>query len=448
MSGIRFPSPIYGQLAATLLDAHGVESCAIAYAHYVPGADAWIVADASPVPDGAYDRRDRISAVLKAEYLLEVANRSRVTGMAVILIHTHPDYSTHPIFSATDDDGEAQLAPYLARRGAPVPHAALVIGANGCRARRLGSNDEIKVWEVGRHLALHSPGPDCADLQREDRQVRAFGEPGQRLLKSLRYGVIGAGGTGSLACQQLAHLGAMDVTVIDPDDVETTNLNRLVGSVPGDVGTPKVEVAARMIRAVNPEAHVTELQADIVDAHVADLLPTFDFVLLCTDSHASRAVVNQAAHQYLVPVIDMGVSITASDRVITHVTGRIQMIAPGLPCLTCTGALDGNAILRELQTPEQRAADPYVQGVHEPQPAVISVNSTVTSLALTMLLGAVTPVPTRPRHLAYDGLRGRVSEMAVASHPGCIVCSTAGARAKGSIWPLPVRGASAKREKE
>ncbi|GAA3268805.1 hypothetical protein GCM10020258_40670 [Sphingomonas yabuuchiae] len=193
MSGIRFPSPIYGQLTATLLDAHGVESCAIAYAHYVPGADAWIVADASPVPDNAYDRRDRISAVLKAEYLLEVANRSRVTGMAVIFIHTHPDCSTHPTFSATDDDGEAQLAPYLVRRGAPVPHVALVIGANGCRARRLGSNDEIKVWEVGQRLALHSPGTDGAELQREDRQVRAFGEPGQRRLKSLRYGVIGAG---------------------------------------------------------------------------------------------------------------------------------------------------------------------------------------------------------------------------------------------------------------
>lgn len=446
MSGIRFPSPIYAQLAATLLDARGVESCAIAYAHYLPGADAWIVADASPVPDNAYERRDRTSAVLKAEYLLEVANRSRVNGMAAILIHTHPNCSAYPAFSATDNDGEAQLAPYLERRGAPVPHVALVIGGNGCRARRLGSNDEIKVWEVGRHLALHSPGPDGAGRPREDRQVRAFGEPGQRLLKSLRYGVVGAGGTGSLACQQLAHLGATDVTVIDPDEVETTNLNRLVGSVPGDVGTPKVDVAARMIRAINPEAHVTALQADIVDAHSADLLSTFDFVLLCTDSHASRAIVNQAAHQYLVPVIDMGVSITATDRTITHMTGRIQMIAPGLPCLTCTGALDGMAILRELQTPEQRAADPYVQGVHEPQPAVISINSTVTSLALTMLLGAVTPVPTRPRHLSYDGLRGRVNEMAATSHPECIVCSNAGASAKGATWPLPVRRAAAKED--
>ena len=43
MSGIKFPSPVYRQLSATLLDAGGVESCAIAYAHYVALADAWIV---------------------------------------------------------------------------------------------------------------------------------------------------------------------------------------------------------------------------------------------------------------------------------------------------------------------------------------------------------------------------------------------------------------------
>lgn len=441
MSGIRFPSPVYAGLAAKLLAAPGgVESCSIAYAHHVPDADAWIVADAAPVPADAYDRRDHMTAILKASYLLEVANRSRVTGLAVIMIHTHPACHGWPSFSVMDDDGEAEVGPYLARRGAAVPHLALVIGPEGCRARHIGGGD-VDVWEVGERLVLHSP-PPAGDMQdRDDRQVRAFGEPGQRVLKRLRFGVIGAGGTGSLACQHLAHLGATDVTVIDPDVVETTNLNRLVGSTPMDVGTPKVDVAARTIVAINPSADVTALQADIVDEEMALLLASFDFILLCTDSHASRSVVNQAAHQYLVPAVDMGVSITVMNDVITHITGRVQMIAPGLPCLTCTGALDGQAILRELQTPEQRAADPYFQGAREPQPAVISINSTVTSLAITMLLGAVTPVPTRPRRLSYDGMRGRVSEMSGVAHPECVVCSTKGAQAKGLTWTMPVRRA-------
>ncbi len=69
------------------------------------------------------------------------------------------------------------------------------------------------------------------------------------------------------------------------------------------------------------------------------------------DSHASRAVVGQAAYQYLVPAIDMGVSISVAEGLITHITGRVQLLAPGQPCLSCTGALDGEQIRRELLTP-------------------------------------------------------------------------------------------------
>lgn len=441
MSGLRFAAPQLGDLIAGLLARRDVESCAIAYAHHHPASDGWIVAEAALVPETAYEVRDRVSAVLTPRFLLEVANRSRVTGMAVIIIHTHPDSHGHPRFSTVDDAGESDLGPYLARRGAPVPHLAMVIGPEGCRARRLDRGDEVEVWEVGARLNLHSPWPGGAVDECHDRQVRAFGEPGQRLLRRLHFGVIGAGGTGSLACQNLAHLGAVRATVIDPDAVERTNLNRLVGSTPADVGVPKVEVARRTMLAINPEAEVTALRADIVDEEVARLLPSFDFVMLCTDSHASRAVVNQAAYQLLVPAIDMGVSITVGHAGVTHITGRAQMLAPGLACLTCGGALDADQIRRELQTPEQRAADPYVQGVREPQPAVISINSTVTSLAVTMLLGAVTTVPSNPRHLHYDGIRGRVKEMAVARHPRCVTCSQAGALTKGGTWDLPIRRA-------
>lgn len=439
MSRVRFPSPLYSNLALRLLDASGLEGCAIAYAYYDAHSETWIVADASTVPENAYEHRTCVSAVLKPSFLIEVANRSRVTGMAIIVIHTHPASPGHPRFSTVDNVGETELHSYFARRAAPVPHVALVAGPKGCRARLLGNDDEIDVWEVGERLMHHSPIQGVSDQERDDRQVRAFGAPGQRLLRRLHFGVIGAGGTGSLECQQLAHLGAMRITVIDPDLVEETNLNRLVGSVPSDVGQPKVEVAARMIRAINPDARVTPLRADIVDEEVAKLITTFDFVLLCTDSHASRAVVNQAAYQYLVPVIDMGVSITASNGAVSHITGRAQMLAPGLPCLTCSGALDGEAIRREMLSPEQRAADPYVQGIHEPQPAVLSINSTVSSLAITMLLGAATPVPIKPRYQVYDGIRGRVKEMAVAVQQNCVVCSPMGAFAKGPTWYLPVR---------
>lgn len=64
MSGLRFAGPTYSALASGLLDADGLESCAIGYAHHDPASGSWVVADAAPVPDDAYEGRDCVSAVL------------------------------------------------------------------------------------------------------------------------------------------------------------------------------------------------------------------------------------------------------------------------------------------------------------------------------------------------------------------------------------------------
>ncbi len=185
------------------------------------------------------------------------------------------------------------------------------------------------------------------------------------------------------------------------------------------------------------------LVGDVVDDHVARRLLDVEFAFICTDSHASRAVVNQLAYQHLLPVIDMGVGIKASGGMVTHITGRVQMLAPGLACLTCTQTLDPNLIRQELLTPLQRQSDPYIQGHHEPQPAVISINSTVVSLAVTMFLSAVTAMPSHPRLLIYEGIRGTIRPTVKAPDEGCIVCSRRGALVQGDRQALMARPSGA-----
>jgi molybdopterin/thiamine biosynthesis adenylyltransferase len=440
VSGLKFANPMYDDLANNLLADRSVESCAIVYANCDARTGTWVAHAAMVVPESAYERRDAISAVLRPAYLVEVANRARPAGESVVLVHTHPMQKGFPCFSSVDDDGEIALAEYFRRRVPNGAHLALVISPDGCRARHLGQTTEIPVWEVGERLVSRSSStfPDAAEA-RHDRQVRAFGSAGQRIIGSLRLGVVGLGGTGSVLVQQLAHLGVSDFTLVDPDVVEATNLNRLALAGIGDVGQPKTAVAERGILAVAPAARVRRMERDIVDADVAAELLGLDFIFLCTDSHASRAVVGQLAYQHLIPTIDMGVSITVRDGAVTHITGRSQMLSPGLPCLTCTGALDGEQIRREMLTYEQQAADPYILGAREPQPAVMSINSTMASLAVTMFLGVVTAIPANARFQLYDGIRGTVRPTSARIVPDCLVCSHGGALAKGSSWPLPVR---------
>lgn len=447
MSGLRFASPVFYNLSEQLLADRTREACAVVYTHHNPKAHTWVVTSAEIAPDWSYERRDPVAAILKPAFLVEVANRARSTNLSTVMVHTHPWAEGIPHFSPIDDRGEIELADYFARRVPKGSHLALVIGPEGSRARRLGTNQSVGVWEVGEILTLHSELSDGTGIgDQHDRQIRAFGPSGQRIVQGLKVGVIGAGGTGSVVLQQLAHLGVSSFTVVDPDFVELTNINRLIGAGPGDVGKSKVVVAENTIHHINPGARVTKIERDVVDSDVAPLLAALDFLFICTDSHASRAIVGQLAYQHLVPAIDMGVSITVKGTSVTHITGRVQMLSPGLTCLVCSGALDGEIIRREMLTPEQRVADPYVQGVHEPQPAVVSINSAMASLAVTMFLGAVTPVPASARFQYYDGIRGTVRLMSAAQTVDCIVCSERGALSKGISWDMPLRPVKSKHD--
>lgn len=414
----------------------------MAYARYVPAARTWVVSEARVVPETAYEQRTRVAAVLSAAFLVEVANKARLEKLSVVLIHTHPDAAGRPRFSGVDDAGEVDLAEYFNRRVPAGDHLALVIGPDGCACRRLGTQDSVQVWAIGRnvrHLSMVTGADPAHEIH--DRQIRAFGKSGQQAIRSTRLGIVGAGGTGSVTGQQLAYLGVPDMTVVDPDTVDETNLNRLVGGRPTDIGVAKVAVAHRTISDINPDAIVRPVKDDVVNSDVLHSLIGLDFIFLCTDSHASRAAVCQLAYQYLIPVIDMGVSISVGPEGVTHITGRVQMLAPGLPCLTCSRALNAEQIRRELLTPEARAADPYVQGVHEPQPAVVSINSTIASLAVTMFLGAMTPINATARFQRYDGVAGAVRLMAVSPAETCIICTSEGVLAAGSSEKLLCRAA-------
>ncbi len=443
MSGLRTISGSCQALARALLADTENERCAIGFARHDPATASWILVEAKPVEDAAYASHGPVSASLKPREVVDAVNRARAEKLSPIFIHTHPCAAGTPRFSVIDDAGEAEIMGYLDRRAPDAAALAMVIGPDGFSVRRLGGHEPVDLWGVGPNLEpLSAHEPDTAVEGRHDRQIRAFGGEGQRRIAGLKLLVVGAGGTGSATIQQLAHLGAKDFTIIDPDRVEESNLNRLIGATPMDVGMPKVAIARRQILGINPEARVREIVGDIVDEAQARGIGGYDFVFLCTDSHASRAVVGQAAYQYLVPTIDMGVSITVAEGRVSHITGRVQMLAPGLACLACTGALDAEQIRREMLTPEQRAADPYVIGGQAPQPAVVSINSTMASLALTMFLGAVTPIPASARFQYYDGLRGTVRPTTAVQRPGCVICSKEGALAQGRGWKLPVRRSS------
>ncbi|MBS0162582.1 MAG: ThiF family adenylyltransferase [Nitrospira sp.] len=419
--------------------AHGDESCALllaAEANDNRGSARLLVREIHLLADDAYSKRSPVEAEIRPEALVPLIQRAKNEDLSVVFAHSHPNSIGTPVFSEVDDMGEAKLADFLARRIPKRTHAAIVIGSHGCAARILGAGEPISVLEVNTTVKDWTEQPTAKVHDRWDRQIRAFGSAGQAAIQRTKVAIVGLGGTGSIVAQELAYLGVADFTLVDHDVADETNLNRLVGATQDNVGQHKVEVAQKMISNVNPSAKIQVIAGDVANIDVARSLVGCDAIFSCTDSHASRAILNQLAYQFLTPLFDVGVGIVVKNGDITHVTGRIQMASPGLPCLICAGVVDSNAVRIELQSEIHRAADPYITGHHEPQPAVISLNGTVSSMVVTMFMAAFAGLPMATRLQYYNGLLGTVRAATLRADASCIVCSRSGALARGDAWQL------------
>jgi hypothetical protein len=417
-----------------------MEACAILFGRAVEENGRLlrlVIREAAFPTDDHYEVRSETAARLKSTFVAAIAQRAKKSGESLVFVHSHPFAFNE--FSAVDDAGERVLEEFLSERTPGLWHAAMLVTPAATIARLLGPGARLKIFGVGATLTFDAGAYPVEPSDQFDRQIRMFGREGQERLRALRVGIVGLGGTGSIVAQQLAHLGIEDFLLLDPDQVEFTNLNRLVGAHQADVGSPKVRIAKRMVNEINPEARVATYEESALLAHVASRLLDVDFVFGCTDSQGSRAVLNQLSYQFLLPMIDMGVSVVTAEGHVSHIAGRVNMLAAGLGCFVCGQLLNPEAVRVDLLTDFERAADPYVVGSREPAPAVISLNSTVASLAVTMFLDAVLAIGANARFITYAGISGAARPASVPPHPKCYVCSEGGAFAKAGAWPLPGR---------
>jgi len=442
MNRLVFADAELGELRSRLLADSPLESAGAFIARVGRGAEGLrlVVIDSFVADDGDYLNRSETVAVLRPEFIARALKVARMEAASLFLVHTHP-MECWPQFSYRDAEGERLIAPTLYSRAPGGPHGSLVFGKDGFAARLIDAQGsvtapvEILLATASDVRIFYHSSIDAID-EMYDRNVRALGAAGQRLLSMLHVGIVGVGGTGSFAVEELSRLGVGRLTLIDDELIERTNLNRVIGSTSDDVGRPKVEVLAETARRARSDIELTPVCGSVLKEQVARRLIDCDVVFCCTDSHGSRAVINQIACQYLVPLFDIGVRIDASDGKVTGATSRVQMVASGLACLACHPLLSPDAVRRDLMSSRAREADPYIVGFQEPQPAVVSINGAATSAAVTMFLTALMGLPGRARHLVGRPLDGTVRAAISDPRNGCVVCGRNNAFRRADSWPV------------
>lgn len=108
---------------------------------------------------------------------------------------------------------------------------------------------------------------------RFDGMRRLYGHTGIEHLRHAHVVVIGIGGVGSWSVEALARSGFERISLIDLDDVCTTNINRQLHALDGTIGRPKVEVMAERCRLINPWSQVEAISGFITPDNIARMLP-------------------------------------------------------------------------------------------------------------------------------------------------------------------------------
>ncbi|MEW6982069.1 tRNA cyclic N6-threonylcarbamoyladenosine(37) synthase TcdA [Colwelliaceae bacterium 6471] len=137
--------------------------------------------------------------------------------------------------------------------------------------------------------------------------ARLYGTDGATLLKNAHFCVIGIGGVGSWAAEALARNGVGQLTLIDLDDICTTNVNRQIHALSNTVGQSKVEVMAERILQINPECKVTQVEDFVTLDNLKALLSNqFDYVVDAIDSVKIKSAMINHCKRNKQPIITVG----------------------------------------------------------------------------------------------------------------------------------------------
>jgi len=167
------------------------------------------------------------------------------------------------------------------------------------------------------------------ELERYSRQtvLPEVGLEGQERLKDARVSVVGIGGLGCVSSVQLAAMGVGYLRVVDQDVVDVTNLHRQYLYDTDVLGYPKVEVAQKRLKALNPGIKVDALPLSVTRETAGYVVRDVDVVVDGLDRFAPRHAINEACVQHDIPYV-YGGALTSYGNVSTIIPGRTA-------CLEC-----------------------------------------------------------------------------------------------------------------
>jgi molybdopterin/thiamine biosynthesis adenylyltransferase/rhodanese-related sulfurtransferase len=246
---------------------------------------------------------------------------------------------------------------------------------------------------------------DAAERYARQLVLPQVGEAGQAKLAEARVAMLGAGGLGAPAALYLAAAGVGQITLIDDDRVERSNLHRQVIHADARVGMPKTESARIALAGLNPRVRVEVRNERLQASNVERLLADHDLIIDGADNFPARYLVAAASRQLRLPMVYGAVE---------RFTGQVSVFDPrraDSPCYRCL-----------FPEPPSAAEAPNCSeaGVLGVLPGMVGLLQATEALKLMLDIGE----PLVGRLLHFDALAMRFRETRLPRDPGCPGCGS------------------------
>jgi hypothetical protein len=225
-----------------------------------------------------------------------------------------------------------------------------------------------------------------------------LGKDSDQIIAARTIGVVGVGGGGLHIIQQLCHVGFKNFVLYDPDNVDLSNLNRTVGATEKDVKQEinKIEIARRIIKSI----HSDSLIRDFTKRWQAkpEPLRECDIVFGCVDKYQERHELEVSMRRYLIPYIDIGLTVVHQPPRPPFMSGHVFLSMPGKRCMWCLGVLSEGKLADEARN----------YGDTGPRPQVIWSNGVLASTAVGIAVDLVTEWTKKSSDVVYMLYEGNI----------------------------------------
>jgi hypothetical protein len=376
-----------------------------------------------PVADEDYVRDDTVPVMMGPAAIRKAMQWALADKVGIFHVHVHGGLGM-PTLSGIDLRETAKFVPSFLNVAVQRAHGAIVLSGDSAQGQvwlsRGGAPAYISEFvEVGAPSRKWGHAAHRSDSIRLHRQS-FLGPESPHALARATIGIAGLGGGGSHIVQQLAHAGVGGYVVADPQIIEYSNTNRLVGATLADAQAQltKVQIAERAIRGLVPDARIVALAAPW--HNLVDAFRDCDVIVGALDSYKEREQLERFARRNLIPYVDVGMDVHDCGEHGYLISGQVILSVPGHACLRCCGFVTEARLEREAQR----------YGAAGAQPQVVWPNGVLASTAVGLIIQQITPWFPEPKTFAYfeyDGNRGTIvpapymrlmrDEVACSHHP-------------------------------